>query len=133
MKAKQPIKNSIYKFFNFALDKITKLDVLGTQFQLRSRGSTTFKTKVGGVLTIALYILTFYLILKVITNFFDPENVKVSISTQISIKFPQRNLYDLVYPLAVSGLTGADNLPILAQDLLKYVTPMLEIREIDMS
>lgn len=111
---------------------ISSLDVLGHDWQLVSGGSRTYKTSFGAILTLFLFLWTGFLTYTSAMGYFDTTNPHVNISTKIDRLFPRRHLYEQVYPLAISIYTG-DNDHVLAEDVFKYVTPHLEVGEMDMN
>jgi hypothetical protein len=106
------------------------MDLLGDDWKMTSDGSKTYQTNIGAVLSIIIVISLGFLTYTVTSEYFDTTNPHVNISTRIERKFPARHLYNEVYPLAVSVFIGA-NQHIPVEDVFKYVTPKLEIAQIE--
>ena len=111
---------------------LQKLDIFGGQYQYNVGKNSTYKTKLGGFISIITIILVVTTTLIFTYNFFDTTSPEISTSTSIASKGPKRNLYDLKFPIGIS-LYKLPRTLISANDLFRYITPLMSVFELDSS
>ena len=102
-------------------------DLFGNRFELGFESPTgTFQTKLGGIITILLGIVSLGILSHILSQYLDTESPIVTTSTEINAKNHTFNLYedDLYLPLALSNAFR------FIKDYERFITPKLRIYDL---
>jgi len=109
------------KFSNHIQGTLRSFDIFGEEFRFNVNGQSTFKTLVGGTISIAFLAAFGFTFFSAVKKVFDTTNPAVSISSMTTLEVPVMDLFENNLSIAFSGFVSTSILK--SEHLLRYFTP----------
>ena len=121
-------KKPATKFSNHIQGTLRCFDIFGEEFRFNVNGENTFKTLVGGTISIAFLAVFGFTFFSALKKLFDTTNPAVSISSMTTLEVPVMDLFENNLSIAFSGFISPSILK--SEHLLRYFTPIASILEL---
>ena len=112
------------------MNLLEKIDLLGEKFEFKYRKQSTYKTKVGGCLTILVAAAVTFTTWFFTSNLLDTTKPEVSSSMFISEIGPRRDLYNNSHAVGIA-IYVEPNKMVKAEEIHKYITPLAFVYEMN--
>ena len=123
-------------------DGVKNLDIMGEKFKFNySTTGTTFKTRLGGIVTLAVTLVSLVALVFISSQYFDTSSPVVTTNRELSSSVQSTNLYGKDVVIAVSVTSGGlieplkmnNIITLVGQFLTKTVDPSTNTTKVDLS